>query len=149
MKSHGDIQSARRSSFKAVKPTAPACWSWKVDEKIRQKSNWYLCDSWSTDPRARFAQCRDLLSEWQDGRCAICGRSLYPRGPNASSRRIERLQVDHNPDTGLVRGLLCSGCNTAEGRRNNNNPRYINYREKNPANILNFSVRYISSWRRQ
>jgi hypothetical protein len=42
----------------------------------------------------------------QGGGCAICGRA--PRG-------IAGLFVDHNHETGEVRGLLCSGCNTGLG----------------------------------
>lgn len=39
----------------------------------------------------------------QKGRCAICGD---PPGKN-------RLAVDHNHQTGAVRGLLCVRCNTS------------------------------------
>ena len=39
----------------------------------------------------------------QDGRCAIC------------KEIPERICVDHCHRTGAVRGLLCSGCNTALG----------------------------------
>jgi hypothetical protein len=46
------------------------------------------------------------LLEQQGGVCAICGR------PPVSKRRFH---VDHNHKTGVVRGLLCSGCNTAVG----------------------------------
>jgi len=42
----------------------------------------------------------------QFGRCAICG------GVNDIDRR---LSVDHNHDTGEVRGLLCNRCNRAIG----------------------------------
>lgn len=45
----------------------------------------------------------DDLWSWQEGRCAMCG---YDR---------ERMVRDHCHMTGLVRGLLCSGCNTNEG----------------------------------
>ena len=41
----------------------------------------------------------------QGGVCAICGRP--PVG--------KRLAVDHNHETGAVRGLLCSNCNRALG----------------------------------
>lgn len=45
------------------------------------------------------------LLEWQDGRCFICGQ--VPR--------VRRLAVDHDHETGEVRGLLCAndehGCN--------------------------------------
>lgn len=58
----------------------------------------------------------DLLSQ-QNNVCAICG--------NPETRRLGRtartinnkfmLHVDHDHDTGKVRGLLCSACNQALG----------------------------------
>lgn len=45
------------------------------------------------------------MFEAQGGRCAICGD---PPGRMA-------LAVDHNHDTGQIRGLLCSACNTGIG----------------------------------
>jgi hypothetical protein len=47
-----------------------------------------------------------LLGE-QGGRCAICG-GLPEGGPKSS-----RLHVDHDHDTGRVRGLICLKCNSA------------------------------------
>lgn len=47
----------------------------------------------------------DALYEAQQGLCAICDRP----DPN------RRLCVDHCHETGEVRGLLCSSCNTALG----------------------------------
>ena len=45
------------------------------------------------------------LFEWQGGRCFVCGRKAKTR----------QLAVDHDHETGAVRGLLCSddkfGCN--------------------------------------
>lgn len=45
----------------------------------------------------------DALFEAQQGLCAICNRQ-------DSTRR--RLAVDHDHETGRIRGLLCYSCNT-------------------------------------
>ncbi len=47
----------------------------------------------------------DLLSR-QDGRCAMCRKDLPDRS---------KICVDHDHDTGKIRGLLCYGCNMALG----------------------------------
>lgn len=44
----------------------------------------------------------------QNGVCAICGSS-------GGDSRGGRLHVDHNHNTGKVRGLLCGNCNKAIG----------------------------------
>ena len=50
----------------------------------------------------------DTLHFRQGGCCAICGTDT-PGGPG------ERFQVDHNHDTGEVRGLLWNNCNRGLG----------------------------------
>jgi len=47
----------------------------------------------------------------QDDRCAICGQ------PETGFRRgqVRTLSVDHDHDTGRIRGLLCFRCNSALG----------------------------------
>jgi hypothetical protein len=45
------------------------------------------------------------LYDLQGGRCGICGTD-------------ESLVIDHDHRTGFVRGLLCRGCNNAEGQHN-------------------------------
>jgi hypothetical protein len=47
----------------------------------------------------------------QGGVCAICGGV-----GKGSSNRAVGLVVDHDHETGRIRGLLCSDCNTALGR---------------------------------
>jgi hypothetical protein len=51
------------------------------------------------------------LLEEQEGKCAICGNIFCD-----SNER--RLCVDHNHETGKVRGLLCFNCNTGLGKFN-------------------------------
>jgi hypothetical protein len=48
----------------------------------------------------------DTLVRSQDSRCAVCNR--LPKSG-------QRLHVDHDHETGLVRALLCSPCNSALG----------------------------------
>ncbi|MET9382390.1 endonuclease VII domain-containing protein [Streptomyces sp. NPDC002928] len=44
------------------------------------------------------------MLERQQGSCAFCGRNV-----------AERFYIDHCHTTGMVRGILCSNCNTALG----------------------------------
>lgn len=46
----------------------------------------------------------------QQGKCAICRVDMKPKG-----RSRDAVSVDHNHDTGAVRGLLCQGCNRGIG----------------------------------
>lgn len=51
------------------------------------------------------------MHDAQDGRCAICHKleTLTRRG------NLVSLAVDHNHETGVIRGLLCHNCNTLIG----------------------------------
>ena len=53
----------------------------------------------------------DEMHRSQDGVCAICGK------PEEMSNQygLMRLAVDHNHETGKVRGLLCMKCNRSLG----------------------------------
>lgn len=48
-----------------------------------------------------------ILLEGQEGCCAICGTS--------DMGKRKAFSVDHNHDTGKIRGLLCNYCNTGIG----------------------------------
>lgn len=72
------------------------------------------------------------LRRWQGGACAMC------------SAAPERLLVDHCHRTGLVRGLLCTSCNTAEGL--GSSPAFDAYRERPPAVMLGVEEQYGSLW---
>ena len=73
------------------------------------------------------------LRRWQAGACAMC-----------SARPDCRLLVDHCHRTGLVRGLLCTSCNTAEGLQSA--PAFVAYRERPPAVMLGVEEMYGSLW---
>lgn len=52
----------------------------------------------------------DALFAAQNGLCAACGFPGIPRRD-----RLRPLVVDHDHQTGQVRGLLCNHCNVAIG----------------------------------
>lgn len=62
------------------------------------------------------------LWEAQEGKCKICGKKL-PDG--------EYLHVDHDKETGEVRGLLCTDCNKGLG-----------YFRDNPKNF-EIAIKYV------
>ena len=47
--------------------------------------------------------------------CAICGKI-----PDGEFNQTSRLHIDHDHDTGRVRGLLCHGCNIGMGHFKDN-----------------------------
>jgi hypothetical protein len=87
-----------------------------------------------------------VLIEWQKWRCAICGRGPFARGRNARLRYARQLVIDHDHSNGLIRGLLCTGCNHAEGRATTKAARYVGYRQRPPTAILGMTVPYVSSF---
>ncbi len=66
-----------------------------------------------------------ILDE-QGGGCAICGATT-----NANGRR---LSVDHNHETGQIRGVLCSNCNTGIGHL------------RDSRDILLAAIAYLDKW---
>jgi hypothetical protein len=83
-------------------------WREKNRPKAREASN-----------AARIKRCYGLAREdWQalhdaqGGRCAICRREQKPHRDGT----LDRLSVDHDHQTGRVRGLLCHDCNHVLGK---------------------------------
>ena len=85
-------------------PTKP---SYKSNGKWLHFCMCKVCDHLWHKYRIRRPE-RDALLEQQGGNCAICGDSIEFSGPTGA-------HVDHCHDTGRVRGILCSRCNTVEG----------------------------------
>ena len=66
----------------------------------------------------------------QNGVCAICGKPET----KAVRGKIQSLSVDHNHDTGVIRGLLCSQCNSMLGFA------------RDSSSILSVAADYLDSW---
>jgi len=58
----------------------------------------------------------DALAAEQNNLCAICGQPERQTDPRYGT--LLELAVDHCHETGHIRGLLCSACNTAIGKFN-------------------------------
>ncbi|MGW9438669.1 endonuclease domain-containing protein [Streptomyces sp. NPDC055607] len=80
----------------------------------------------------------DLLVTWHASRCAACGHH-WPGD----------LVGDHCHQSGLLRGLLCGICNTAEGTAPPRHPRWLRYRTLTPALILGVHLPYNRAVRRR
>ena len=74
----------------------------------------YLADKDKKLQRSFGISYQEYLTmlEAQGGCCAICGT-------NDTGKR-KAFAVDHNHDTGRIRGLLCSNCNTGIGNLRDN-----------------------------
>lgn len=55
----------------------------------------------------------DLILENQNGVCAICKEE--EKVIDGQSKKLKPLSVDHCHNTGKIRGLLCTACNTGIG----------------------------------
>ena len=66
----------------------------------------------------------DQMFEDQNGVCAICGQ-LETR-IHIFNGLPQRLAIDHNHETGKIRGLLCSKCNLILGQINDDGVWLIN-----------------------
>ena len=76
--------------------------------------------------RRRYNLTLEQVNEMAEAGCAICGTTDWPG-------RHKRPHVDHDHQTGRVRGILCSECNTGLGKF-----------KDNPA-FLEAAVRYLAS----
>ena len=78
----------------------------------------------------------DLLLEAQDGKCSLCGKKC-------SSGR--NLAIDHDHDTGAIRGLLCLSCNKYKvgNLKRDQVAAILNYMDNPPADRVFGSVRMV------
>lgn len=71
----------------------------------------------------------NAILEKQKGVCAICGEKETAKGNGGI---VRNLAVDHDHETGEIRGLLCSNCNNGLGRF------------KDSPNLLTNAIDYLS-----
>lgn len=124
-----------RPALPALDPSAaiahPACWAWPAHaaalDQLRAIASQTQSAAANILPQQRIDFA--VLERWHGGRCAICGQV---------SGSLVR---DHDHTTGLIRGLLCSPCNTAEARTAS--ALFDNYRRQPPSAILAVEVLYL------
>lgn len=80
--------------------------AWAAQRRANYKSKFGITE-------AEYEQMRDD----QGGRCAICSTNV-PNGRVSKHTPDYWLHVDHDHETGKVRALLCSHCNTTLGKMN-------------------------------
>ncbi len=94
---------------------------------------WYKTDvgqiaTWRSHLKRKYNMTMedyDRMLEAQDGVCASCGEvETY-----VAHGKVKRLAVDHDHETGLVRGLLCHACNAALGHLKDDPRRIMNLAE--------------------
>lgn len=132
-----EAKAADEEACRRVDQMAPACWGWPVPEHPapRDPADYWASGEVSDGTLARLRQAlKDpdvaglaVIEEWQAGRCGVCASE-------------GELVTDHDHTTGLVRGMLCRSCNTAEAFRHAGP--YRRYRERPPAAILGVKARY-------
>lgn len=61
------------------------------------------------------AEQYDQIFTQQNGACAVCKQSETRIEHRSKAKYIRYLSVDHDHETGQIRALLCSDCNTALG----------------------------------
>lgn len=130
------LRRAEQAAFEEAVTSDPVCWSWpstapepEPPEDVSPAVARRLRDMYESSPEARAGA---QLEQWQDDRCAICG---------VRSDLVE----DHDHQTGLVRGLLCRGCNIREGSwhwSSRTDTIYAKYRQRPPTAILGMTIRY-------
>lgn len=87
---------------------------WRVDRAAKASEDVYRYKR-SYDLARTFGITLDdyeVLFDAQGGVCAIC---RLPERKRHQSGRVSALAVDHDHETGVVRGLLCNTCNRAIG----------------------------------
>lgn len=106
------------------------------EKKLEAATNNSLRRYWPGATAKEARSLYDALSEKQSHLCAICGKPETKK--DGQNGKICKLAVDHCPDTGFVRGLLCFVCNTNLGRYERNFSSIVSY-------LRNAKIGYVRS----
>jgi hypothetical protein len=130
-----ELAAARERATHAIEARFSAvraqCWDWPVTDQHRELAR---AATECTDLERAENLATELLVDWQDDRCAICGGHR------------QSLVTDHDHGTWLVRGLLCGRCNIREGFADPSEV-FGRYRAVNPATMLGIRIRYWDPFR--
>lgn len=85
-----------------------ACRKPEMQQKYQREKE-YLGRKWQLEKYGLTSEQLNELENKQDHKCAICKKTNMKEGVR------KRLCVDHDHQTGRVRGLLCDSCNRGIG----------------------------------
>lgn len=95
---------------------------WKEKNKERYVdilAQWHVRnpDSWRRSAMKKYGMTLDEFKEMsakQKDKCAICGEKEIRKRKNGIPGTTP-LHIDHDHNTGIIRGLICHRCNSALG----------------------------------
>lgn len=103
-------------------PIGPGNWMWKESYSNKDKAAYSRHWRKQNPERAKNSDLKrsygitlveyETMLAAQDGKCAICKGPERTRDKDGGPRRMP---VDHDHETGKVRGLICTHCNRALG----------------------------------
>lgn len=92
-------------------PRQDGLWRWIHPDAISRAQHIGRPAQMPSTPHGRKREARLILSGGQGGMCAMC--SIQRRNWSGAYPLVrEGEHLDHDHETGLIRGLLCSSCNT-------------------------------------
>ena len=96
-------------SFLSRYATRSTFCSRKCKEQARHQTPEFKAENLRRYYMRRYGMTPEEAAEMRKRGCDICGRSEVP------GRWVGNMHIDHDHDTGRVRGVLCHGCNVSIG----------------------------------
>jgi hypothetical protein len=83
---------------------APYLRDWRIKNPLKQRE-YDLRASYDATPEQV-----DVILAWDGGPCSACGKQLLKFGTG-----LDEACIDHDHETGSLRGIICGACNRAMG----------------------------------